>query len=54
MIINFLFDIDGTLTPARDSMDKEFDKMFGQWVYKQQNKSNKVFFVTGSDRQKTK
>jgi len=54
MIINFLFDIDGTLTPARDSMDKEFDKMFGQWVHKQQNKSNKVFFVTGSDRQKTK
>lgn len=54
MTINFLFDIDGTLTPARGSMDKEFDAMFGQWVHKQQNKNNKVFFVTGSDREKTK
>ena len=54
MTMNFLFDVDGTLTPARDSMNKEFDAMFGQWVHKQQSKNNKVFLVTGSDREKTK
>jgi len=53
-MINFLFDVDGTLTPARDSIDKDFDSFFGQWVHSQQKKNNKVFLVTGSDRDKTK
>jgi len=52
-MINFLFDVDGTLTPPRSKMDSDFDKFFGQWTVNQQSKGNKVFFVTGSDRRKT-
>tara|TARA_Y100000593_G_scaffold72224_1_gene132662 strand:+ start:388 stop:1086 length:699 start_codon:yes stop_codon:yes gene_type:complete len=52
-MVNFLFDVDGTLTPPRGKMDREFDKFFGQWTVYQQSKGNKVYFVTGSDRAKT-
>ena len=50
----FLFDVDGTLTPPREKIEKEFELFFGQWVSNQKSKLNKVFLVTGSDRKKTK
>ena len=40
----FIFDVDGTLTPSRLSMTKEFQTFFKQWVNK-----NKFYLVTGSD-----
>lgn len=51
--MNFLFDVDGTLTPPRESITPEFKKFFGRWVGVQQGNGHKVFFVTGSDRDKT-
>ena len=44
----FLFDVDGTLTPSRQKMDKEFSKFFSNFC-----KNNDVYLVTGSDRDKT-
>ena len=46
--INFLFDIDGTLTPSRSKIDMRFKDFFLKWM---QNKS--VYLVTGSDKEKT-
>tara|TARA_B100000287_G_scaffold240203_1_gene225794 strand:+ start:236 stop:976 length:741 start_codon:yes stop_codon:yes gene_type:complete len=43
----FIFDVDGTLTPSRQPMTKEFQKFFGEWV-----KKNKFYLVTGSDIEK--
>ena len=40
----FIFDVDGTLTPSRQPMTKEFQKFFKEWV-----KKNKFYLVTGSD-----
>ena len=40
----FIFDVDGTLTPSRQKMTKEFKKFFTNWL-----KSNKFYLVTGSD-----
>ena len=40
----FIFDVDGTLTPSRRPMTKEFQKFFGEWA-----KTNKFYLVTGSD-----
>ena len=40
----FIFDIDGTLTPARGKMDEEFCKFFRQFV-----SSRTVYLATGSD-----
>ena len=40
----YIFDVDGTLTPSRQPMTKEFQKFFGEWV-----KTNKFYLVTGSD-----
>ena len=45
---NFLFDIDGTLTPSRSVIDKDFKIFFLKWM---ENKS--VYLVTGSDKEKT-
>ena len=45
----FIFDIDGTLTPSRLRMTKEFAKFFDKWSEK-----NKYYLVTGSDLDKTK
>jgi|TARA_Y100000593_G_C4167056_1_gene264971 phosphomannomutase len=53
-MINYLFDVDGTLTPARRKMEDEFKAFFGFWTLRQRKKGNKVFLVTGSDREKTK
>jgi phosphomannomutase len=40
----FIFDVDGTLTPSRQPMTKEFQKYFSEW-----SKKNKFYLVTGSD-----
>ena len=44
----FIFDVDGTLTPSRQSIDQEFASWFGQFC-----QSNHVYLVTGSDYPKT-
>ena len=40
----FIFDVDGTLTPSRQPMTKQFQKFFSEWV-----KKNNFYLVTGSD-----
>jgi len=50
---NFLFDVDGTLTPARQPIVREFRIFFAKWIKTQRKNGNKVFLVTGSDRKKT-
>ena len=52
-MIQYLFDVDGTLTDARKQIDSEFEKFFGRWVYEEKSKGNEVFVVTGADKQKT-
>jgi phosphomannomutase len=49
----FLFDVDGTLAPARQSMPSEFKDFFTQWIASQQLYGNEVYLVTGSDKDKT-
>lgn len=44
----FIFDVDGTLTPSRKRIDKEFRSFFNDFV-----SNNEVYLVTGSDRAKT-
>ena len=48
MIHDYIFDVDGTLTPSRGSIDPNFYKEFLNFCY-----SHRVFLVTGSDRDKT-
>jgi phosphomannomutase len=43
----FIFDIDGTLTPSRQKMTKEFQTFFKEWL-----KKNKFYLVTGSNIEK--
>ena len=45
----YVFDVDGTLTPSRGTMDKQFSEFFIEFC-----KSNKTYLVTGSDIQKTR
>ena len=45
----YIFDVDGTLTPSRLQMTKEFSKFFEKW-----SNENKYYLVTGSDLDKTK
>ena len=40
----FIFDVDGTLTPSRQPINKECQKFFKEWI-----KKNKFYLVTGSD-----
>ena len=40
----YIFDVDGTLTPSRLPMTKEFKKFFKEWA-----KENNFYLVTGSD-----
>ncbi len=49
MITNYLFDVDGTLTPPRLSIEKDFEKFFYNWM-----QDKKVYLVTGSDLSKVK
>ena len=44
----FIFDVDGTLTPSRKRIHKEFRSFFNDFISK-----NDVYLVTGSDRAKT-
>lgn len=44
----YVFDVDGTLTPSRLTIDPEFEEFFYNWM---QDKN--VIFVTGSDAPKT-
>ena len=44
----FIFDVDGTLTPSRQTIDPEFKQFFKAFI-----KANKVWLVTGSDYAKT-
>ena len=44
----FIFDVDGTLTPSRSKIDKNFITFFLDFC-----KNNDVYLVTGSDKEKT-
>ena len=44
----FIFDVDGTLTPSRQKISSDFISFFHDFVRKE-----KVYLVTGSDREKT-
>ena len=46
--INYVFDVDGTLTPSRVEIDREFKEFFLEWM-----KDRKVYLLTGSDHVKT-
>ena len=46
--MNYVFDVDGTLTPSRGKMDKGFADWFEHFAT-----HHAVYFVTGSDRSKT-
>lgn len=46
--MNYVFDVDGTLTPSRAKIDEEFGEFFLQFC-----KRNPVYIVTGSDYAKT-
>jgi phosphomannomutase len=45
---NYIFDIDGTLTPSRLPINKNFEIFFINWM-----KEKNVYLVTGSDKEKT-
>ena len=44
----FIFDVDGTLTPSRGLINKEFEQFFENFCL-----ANDVYLVTGSDKPKT-
>lgn len=46
--MNFIFDVDGTLTPSRQRIDMGFEKFFMDFC-----DTHNVYLVTGSDRKKT-
>lgn len=46
--MNFIFDVDGTLTPSRGIMNSEFEKYFIEFI-----QHNNVYLATGSDYPKT-
>lgn len=46
--MNYIFDVDGTLTPSRGSINRDFEKWF--WGFIQ---LNTVYLATGSDYPKT-
>jgi len=46
--MNYIFDVDGTLTPSRGTIDAEFKQQFLEFA-----KTHSVILVTGSDRPKT-
>lgn len=48
MTYNYVFDVDGTLTPSRGKMDETFKDFFIEF-----SKQNEVYLVTGSDHLKT-
>ena len=48
MANKFIFDVDGTLTPSRQTMNSDFQRWFLEFCY-----DNDVYLVTGSDYPKT-
>lgn len=46
--MKYIFDVDGTLTPSRGKMNREFANWFEHFAT-----HNAVYIVTGSDREKT-
>lgn len=46
--MNYVFDVDGTLTPSRGKIDQDFEKFFYSFAQR-----NDVYLVTGSDYEKT-
>ena len=46
--MNYIFDVDGTLTPSRRAMNVAFTPWFENFAF-----HNAVYLVTGSDREKT-
>jgi len=52
-MINYLFDVDGTLTPPRGAMDNKFKRFFASWIEGKRDNLNKVILITGSDKDKT-
>ncbi len=46
--MNYIFDVDGTLTPSRARIDEDFRQWFLEFA-----RWNNVYLVTGSDRSKT-
>ena len=44
----FIFDVDGTLTPSRGTIDLNFKAFFNEFA-----RTNSVYLVTGSDKPKT-
>ena len=50
----YLFDVDGTLTPSRQTMDKEFVEDFLEWILDSGAEKKSVYLVTGSDIKKTR
>ena len=51
--MNYLFDVDGTLTDSRRKIDSQFRSYFAEWVNYQKMNMHSVYLVTGSDRDKT-
>ena len=47
-MINFIFDVDGTLTPSRQKINDDFAVFFSSFC-----SANEVYLVTGSDKEKT-
>jgi phosphomannomutase len=47
-LVNYVFDIDGTLTPARLPIDLEFEAYFLEWI-----QGKKVYLISGSDYAKS-
>ena len=44
----YVFEVDGTLTPSRNPMDKEFKDFFKKFI-----KKKRVWLISGSDKDKT-
>ncbi len=51
--MNYVFDIDGTLTPSRGKMNRQFARLFYHWMSNMIDQGHKVYFITGSDKDKT-
>ena len=50
---NYIFDVDGTLTEPRATIDPDFRKCFIDYVKLEQSNNNRVYLLTGSDKDKT-
>lgn len=50
---NYLFDVDGTLTYARQPIASDFRDFFSDWIGTQRGLGNNIFLVTGSNKEKT-